>query len=226
MKKIAVSILIIIAPTLQFCKGQGKGSPEETFKIFMKAIQKKDIDRAKTVTHSRFHPFLSMMADAQLKEGADTVDRIDYKSLQFKALGEGGILKYKNNGADELFYLAKEDGQWKADLFGSVGNLGVGTMVMDYNSDEERPVSFVLEYEYKIGGLSIQKKMEGATNPEMPVTRSFPADEVVFLKLQIDPPDAAFSFNLDYDPKPGGGGELQSLISGVSFTNGVYEYRK
>lgn len=224
MKKLIIAIVILCSYAGHSCYAQE--TPEAAFKTLMKALQKKDIERAKTVTHSKFHPFLGMMADAKLKEGADTVDRIDYKSLQFKALGEGGIIKFKNGGADELFYLAKEDGQWKADLFGTVGNLGVGIMVMDFGSSEENPVNYTLEFEYRIGGLSVRKIMKDVTKPGMPMMRQFLADEIVYLKMKIDPANAAFSLNLDYDPKPGGGGELQSLISGASFTNGIYEYKK
>ncbi len=224
MKKLIIIVSVFYC--LGIHPGHAQTSPEEVFKTFMKAMQKKDIDRAKTITHSKFHPFLGMMADAKLKEGADTVDRIDYKGLQFKALGEGGIIKFKNNGADELFYLAKEEGQWKVDLFGTVGNLGVGMMVMAYGSSEESPVKFVLEFDYRIGGLQVKKVMNDETKPDMPMIRQFLAEEIVRLNLKIDPPNAAFTFNLDYDAKPGGGGELQSLISNPSFVNGVYEYTK
>ena len=98
-------------------------SPNEIARVFFKAIQKKDLKHAKTVTHSKFHRYLDFMSDAKLQKGVDTTDRRDYKNAVFKSISpDAGILKIRNGNDDQIVYLARENDSLKVDLMGSAAN--------------------------------------------------------------------------------------------------------
>ncbi len=178
-------LIIIVATTLLSGELIAQSTPQEITKTFFKAIQKKDIEKAKSVTHSMFHNFLGMMADAKLKEGADTVDRIDYKNLEFKTAGTGGIIKYKKGADEEVLFLAKEDNAWKVDLFGTATDYQVGVLLIELSPEiEEGSIQYIMELVYEVGGFVMNKTITGELKANRPMTRNFPGNNIRLLKVE------------------------------------------
>ncbi len=224
MKRIVYSIIASIFVLLPLLL-RAQSTPESVMKTFFKAIQKKDIEAAKKVTHSSFHGFLNMMADAQMKEGADTVDRNDYTSLQFKPAGKGGTIKYKSGDAEDMVFLAKENGEWKVDLFGTVGEYGFAMFLIEYSTESEEPLTHTLEIEYEIGGHNMRKKTEAVLKPSFPIIRQFPADNIKYLRIAHTPATENVQVSIS-KAKSRSSDEVEEIVKDANTTNGIFEWKR
>src|SRR5690606_19586938 len=126
-------LLMLVAPFVSWAQT----SPEDVARAFVKSAFRKDIERAKSVSHSSFHAFLDRMADAELVEGADTTDRTDYTSFKFIQMGKDGMVQYMDNGKERTMFVTREDGEWKVDPFGAAGDYDIGRFMLNVHSQHD-----------------------------------------------------------------------------------------